>query len=270
MGRKNMSKNMAHVIRRPGWDETDSSLRERVERTADLWTASVPLRVDRARNADRLGDRLGGHGVSGLAGLRSRDLQKRCFDLVVALALIVALAPGMALIALAIRLTSPGPILFRQKRYGFQSRQFEILKFRTMFVADTDQSGVKQTRENDPRVTPLGRFLRRSSLDELPQLFNVVKGDMSLVGPRPHVPGMLAGGMLYEELVPYYFERHRMRPGITGLAQVNGFRGSTEDPVLAKARIDHDLAYADHWSLDLDLRIIARTAYREFVKGSGI
>jgi polysaccharide biosynthesis protein PslA len=117
-------------------------------------------------------------------------------------------------------------------------------------------------------VTPLGRILRKSSLDELPQLINVLKGDMSLVGPRPHVPGMLAGGMLYEELTPYYFQRHSMRPGITGLAQVSGYRGSTAVARSGIERLDYDLQYITSWSLKLDLLILMRTATREFLLGS--
>jgi polysaccharide biosynthesis protein PslA len=190
---------------------------------------------------------------------------KRCFDLVVSLGLAVCLSPGLLLIAAAIKLTSPGPILFRQTRYGIGGRTFEIFKFRTMSWDETDVTGVRQTCKNDPRVTRIGRLLRKSSLDELPQLLNVVRGEMSLVGPRPHVPGMQAGGVLYEELVPYYFRRHQMPVGITGLAQVSGLRGSTVDPVKATARIDHDLEYIDRWSLVLDLWIIWQTVRREFL-----
>src|SRR5262249_10036437 len=127
--------------------------------------------------------------------LLQKLLLKRCFDVCGASALLLLLSPGFALIALGIKLTSEGPVLFHQPRYGLGNRQFNIFKFRTMFVRMTDHSGVQQTRRADPRVTPLGRVLRRSSLDELPQLWNVIKGDMSLVGPRPHVPGMLAGGV---------------------------------------------------------------------------
>jgi lipopolysaccharide/colanic/teichoic acid biosynthesis glycosyltransferase len=195
-------------------------------------------------------------------------IAKRWFDVSVALFLLLLLLPGLILIAAAIKATSPGPVLFRQKRYGFGNRHFEILKFRTMFSIASDPSGRAQTRKYDPRVTPIGRLLRRSSLDELPQLWNVIRGDMSLVGPRPHVPGMLGGGVLYEELVPYYFERHRMRVGITGLAQVSGLRGSTADPAVAKARIDKDLEYIELWSFALDIRIIWLTVCREFLTGS--
>jgi lipopolysaccharide/colanic/teichoic acid biosynthesis glycosyltransferase len=194
---------------------------------------------------------------------------KRCMDVGVASSLMLLLAPGLLIIAAAIKASSPGPIFFRQKRYGFSGRTFEIWKFRTMFVETADRSGVTQTRSDDPRVTSIGKLLRRSSLDELPQLWNVIRGDMSLVGPRPHVPGMQAGGLLYEELVPYYFERTAMRAGITGLAQVNGLRGSTVDPVRAKARIDHDLEYIRNWSLGLDIRILWATARQEFITGSG-
>lgn len=140
-----------------------------------------------------------------------------------------------------------------------------------MYVDQSDSSGVKQTVLNDERLTPVGTFLRRFNLDELPQLINVIKGEMSLVGPRPHVPDMLAAGMKYELLVPEYFDRHRAKPGLTGLAQALGFRGSTEDADLAAARIKMDLRYIEHWSFTLDLLIIIKTIWYEITHhGSGI
>jgi polysaccharide biosynthesis protein PslA len=195
---------------------------------------------------------------------------KRTVDIVGAGLGLLVCAPLFIGIAIAIKMTSPGPVLFRQKRYGYHGRRFCIYKFRTMLVHLSDDRGTRQTQTGDPRVTPLGRILRKSSLDELPQLINVLIGDMSLVGPRPHVPGMLAGGMRYEELTPYYFQRHNMRPGITGLAQVSGYRGSTEVPLSAIERLHHDLRYIENWSLRLDLSIIVRTIIKEiFVAGSG-
>jgi len=138
-----------------------------------------------------------------------------------------------------------------------------------MYTHLSDYRGTCQVTAGDPRITPLGRILRKTSLDELPQLINVLMGDMSLVGPRPHVPGMLAGGLLYEQLTPYYFQRHNMRPGITGLAQVSGHRGNTALPESAIERLDHDLLYIEKWSLWLDLSIIIRTLIRELTAGSG-
>jgi lipopolysaccharide/colanic/teichoic acid biosynthesis glycosyltransferase len=138
-----------------------------------------------------------------------------------------------------------------------------------MHIDAGDNSGVKQTVQGDARVTRIGRILRKTSLDEIPQLFNVIKGDMSLVGPRPHVPGMLAADLPYEHLVPYYVQRHTARPGITGLAQVNGCRGSTVEPNRAISRIDYDLVYIESWSLLMDVMIIVRTIRKEFLSGSG-
>ena len=195
---------------------------------------------------------------------------KRAFDLSFAILFILAFIPALLLIAALIKSTSRGGVLFRQKRYGMGGQLFEIWKFRTMYQSQGDQRGVKQTRENDPRITPFGRFLRRTSLDELPQMFNVLKGEMSLIGPRPHVPGMLAAGVLYEELVPIYHQRHVVRPGITGLAQVSGFRGTTEDPTLATARVEHDLIYVEKWSFWLDIKILVLTAWRELTGGTGV
>lgn len=194
---------------------------------------------------------------------------KRTVDIVGASVGLLLLAPLLIGIAIAIKLTSRGPIFFRQKRYGYHNRRFLIYKFRTMYIHLSDYRGTQQATADDPRVTPLGRMLRKTSLDELPQLINVLVGDMSLVGPRPHVPGMLAAGLLYERFTPYYFQRHNMRPGITGLAQVSGYRGSTAVPLCAIERLDHDLRYIETWSLWLDLSIIVRTVIREFFSGSG-
>jgi lipopolysaccharide/colanic/teichoic acid biosynthesis glycosyltransferase len=196
---------------------------------------------------------------------------KRSFDIIAGTLVLLLLLPSLLAIAAAIKLTSRGPILFVQRRYGLNNKIFVIYKFRTMYVDKCDKTGVRQTREADQRVTPIGKLLRRYSVDELPQLLNIVKGDMSLVGPRPHVPGMLAGGIPYEFLVTNYFERHRVRPGLTGLAQAKGFRGSTEDAKLAKTRIDLDLQYIQNWSFGLDLRIILETLRTQFLtSGNGI
>lgn len=195
---------------------------------------------------------------------------KRLFDLTAASTGLLFLLPLFLAIAFAIKLTSPGPVFFRQYRYGYRNHLFRIYKFRTMYTGLGDRSGRIQTVAQDARVTPLGRILRSTSLDEIPQLINVLKGEMSLVGPRPHVPDMLAAGVLYEDLVPYYFLRHAVQPGITGLAQVSGYRGSTAESENAIGRIDYDLDYIEHRSLQLDLAIIVRTVRREFLAGSGI
>jgi lipopolysaccharide/colanic/teichoic acid biosynthesis glycosyltransferase len=210
--------------------------------------------------------------ISGYEGASDpgRSPGKRLFDIMAASAALLFLAPLLVGVAVAIKATSPGPIFFRQRRYGFRSRLFRIYKFRTMTHGRGDVSGVRQTIDRDPRVTSIGHILRKTSLDELPQLINVLRGDMSLVGPRPHVPAMCAAGKLYEDLVPYYFQRHSVRPGITGLAQVSGCRGSTAQANGAMDRIDYDLEYIEKWSLSLDAKIIARTIRHEFLSGHGI
>jgi len=200
----------------------------------------------------------------------SRSPSKRLFDILASGGALLALSPLLLTIAAAIKLTSPGPVFFTQLRYGHRNRPFRIFKFRTMHVQLSDKSGITQTVGNDPRVTLLGRVLRQTSLDELPQLINVLIGDMSLVGPRPHVPGMKAASVKYEDLVPYYFQRHNIRPGITGLAQVSGCRGSTALASAAVSRVDYDLEYIERWSLWLDIKIIWRTIRHEFFSGTGI
>jgi exopolysaccharide biosynthesis polyprenyl glycosylphosphotransferase len=198
-----------------------------------------------------------------------RSVSKRVFDIAIASAALVFLAPVLLAIAIAIKLTSPGPALFFQYRYGYRNRRFKIYKFRSMRVDACDRRSVKQAVKGDTRVTWIGRILRKTSLDEIPQLVNVIKGEMSLVGPRPHVPGQLAADFLYEDLVPYYFQRHTARPGITGLAQVSGYRGSTVEAGHAISRIDYDLEYIERWSLGLDIMIILRTIRKEFLSGTG-
>ena len=199
----------------------------------------------------------------------SSSIAKRVFDIVAASGALLFFSPLLLVIALAIKATSPGPVLFFQYRYGYRNRRFKIYKFRTMRTDACDVRGVTQTVQGDARVTSIGKILRKTSLDEIPQLFNVLKGNMSLVGPRPHVPGMLAANLLYEDLVPFYFQRHTARPGITGLAQVSGCRGSTAESGRAISRIDYDLHYIEKWSLRLDFLIILRTIRKEFLSGSG-
>jgi exopolysaccharide biosynthesis polyprenyl glycosylphosphotransferase len=238
----------------------------------DLWWNSQPLfspMVYRRRHRRR-GRRVFYWSHRGALREPSRSRTKRAFDLVCASAALLFLSPLFLAIAIAIKLTSPGPVFFTQYRYGRRNRRFRIVKFRTMHVRLSDASGVKQTVANDPRVTMVGRVLRRTSLDELPQLINVVAGDMSLVGPRPHVPGMQAASLRYEDLVPYYFQRHSIRPGITGWAQVNGYRGSTAAADAAVSRVDYDLEYIERWSLWLDIKIIWQTIRHEFFFGHGI
>ncbi len=167
------------------------------------------------------------------------------------------LAPFFVLVALAIRLEGPGPILFRQTRYGFNQEPFRIFKFRTMRALE-DGATVKAATRDDPRVTRVGAFLRRTSIDELPQLLNVVAGDMSIVGPRPQA---LAHDQLYVERIARYARRHNVKPGITGWAQVNGLRGEIRSDKDIQARVDHDLYYVDNWSLWLDLKIVLATAF---------
>jgi Undecaprenyl-phosphate glucose phosphotransferase len=175
-------------------------------------------------------------------------------------ALILALiSPLMLAIAIAIKLDSPGPVFFRQKRYGYNNRLIEVWKFRSMYSDMTDANAEQLTRRGDPRITRLGAFLRRTSLDELPQFLNVMRGEMSIVGPRPHALSAKAGTQLYQEAVKYYDARHRVKPGITGWAQVNGWRGETDTLEQIVKRVEHDLYYIDHWSILLDFRIILRT-----------
>jgi putative colanic acid biosynthesis UDP-glucose lipid carrier transferase len=184
-------------------------------------------------------------------------LTKTILDYTVASVGLVLLAPLFALVAAAIKLESPGPVFFRQRRYGQNNRVFRIYKFRTMAVAE-DGAEVKQAERNDPRVTGVGRLLRRTSFDELPQLLNVLAGDMSIVGPRPHA---LAHDQLFEQQLDLFSRRRRVRPGLTGWAQVHGFRGETKTTEDIKSRMQHDLYYIENWSIWFDIEIVTRTVF---------
>jgi len=187
---------------------------------------------------------------------------KLAFDKIVGSLALIALSPVLLATALAVKLESPGPALFRQKRYGFNNELIEIFKFRSMYADQTDATATRLVTRDDPRVTRVGRFIRRTSLDELPQLLNVVwKGNLSLVGPRPHAVHAKAADRKYDEVVDGYFSRHRVRPGITGWAQINGWRGETDTPEKIQQRVEHDLYYIENWSIFLDMYILAVTPY---------
>ncbi len=188
-------------------------------------------------------------------------VKKWLFDKVVATLALIVLAPFMLLIALAIKLDSKGPVLFRQKRLGFNNEQIDVYKFRTMYADATDAEASKLVTKDDPRVTRVGRILRKTSLDELPQFFNVVKGDLSLVGPRPHALKAKAADKLYADAVDGYFARHRVKPGVTGWAQINGWRGETDTQEKIQRRVEHDLYYIENWSVTFDLYILLMTPF---------
>jgi putative colanic acid biosynthesis UDP-glucose lipid carrier transferase len=189
------------------------------------------------------------HGISGLA--------KRLEDIVVGSLILVIVAIPLIVIAIAVKVTSRGSVLFRQRRYGLNGTEIRILKFRTMKVSE-DGPNIAQAQKNDARVTPLGRFLRRTSLDELPQFLQVITGEMSIVGPRPHA---VAHNESYRKVIPSYMLRHKVKPGITGWAQVNGWRGETPELTLMQKRVEHDLEYIGRWTLIWDLKIILLTVF---------
>ncbi|MBA1146054.1 undecaprenyl-phosphate glucose phosphotransferase [Ectothiorhodospiraceae bacterium WFHF3C12] len=254
----------------------------------EIWIA-LPLRAeDRVKEVmDDLGDafvrirfvpdifgfRLLNHAPSEIAGMPVIDLTsspmeglnllvKSIEDRVLALLILVLVSPVMLAVALMIKLTSTGPVLFKQHRHGWDGRPIRVYKFRTM-VQHSEASGVvTQAKRDDPRVTPIGRFLRRTSLDELPQFFNVLQGKMSIVGPRPHA---IAHNDQYRNQIDQYMLRHSVKPGITGWAQVNGYRGETETLEKMKKRVEYDLFYIENWSLWFDLKIIFLTFFRGFV-----
>ncbi len=189
-------------------------------------------------------------------------VMKWLFDKIVGGLLLIALLPVMAIVALAIKIDSRGPVLFKQKRYGFNNDLIEVYKFRSMYVDQCDATASKLVTKGDPRVTRVGRFIRKASIDELPQLFNVVfKGNLSLVGPRPHAVNAKAAARLYDEAVDGYFARHRVKPGVTGWAQINGWRGETDTQEKIQKRVEYDLYYIENWSVLFDLYIVAMTPF---------
>jgi len=191
-----------------------------------------------------------------------RVLPKRIFDRMFALAALSALSPVMLAIAVAVKLSSPGPVFFRQKRKGIDGNQFEIYKFRSMKVHKEEAGRITQATRRDPRITAVGAFLRRTSLDELPQFINVLRGEMSVVGPRPHA---LEHDDIYKDLVKGYMHRYRIKPGITGWAQINGYRGETDRIEKMMGRVKLDLYYMQHWTFWLDIKIVALTLWKGFV-----
>ncbi|CAA9891406.1 Undecaprenyl-phosphate glucose phosphotransferase [Candidatus Methylobacter favarea] len=182
-------------------------------------------------------------------------------DKIFALFVLILIAPLLMIIAVLIKLDSPGPVLFRQKRYGFNNQLINMYKFRSMYINQQDDNARQLTTRDDPRVTKLGHFLRRTSLDELPQFLNVLTGEMSIVGPRPHAMEAKAAGLMYEDVVYQYAARHKVKPGITGWAQINGWRGDTDTEEKIQKRVDYDIDYINNWSITLDLKIILKTIF---------
>ena len=211
------------------------------------------------------------HGVSIVVGVPMLDISsspmeggnqliKWLEDKILATCILILIAPVLLLIALAVKLTSPGPVIFKQKRLGWNNETINVYKFRSMFVHQEGDT-LTQAAKGDSRVTPLGRFLRSTSLDELPQFVNVLQGTMSVVGPRPHA---VEHNRLYQEIIPKYMLRHKVKPGITGWAQINGLRGETDTVEKMEARIHADIYYIEHWSLWFDLKIVFLTVFKGF------
>jgi Undecaprenyl-phosphate glucose phosphotransferase len=240
-----------------------------LEMLKKLWVLPVDIRIAahsaKLRFRPRSYSYIGSVPVIDVADRPIADwdvVMKWLFDKVVGTLMLIALSPVMALTALAIKIDSRGPVLFKQKRYGFNNDLIEVYKFRSMKVEDSDATAAKLVTKGDPRVTRIGRFIRKTSLDELPQLFNVVfKGNLSLVGPRPHAVNAKAEERRYDEAVDGYFARHRVKPGLTGWAQINGWRGETDTHEKIQNRVEHDLYYIENWSVLLDLYILLRTPF---------
>jgi Undecaprenyl-phosphate glucose phosphotransferase len=236
-----------------------------------LWVLPVDIRLaahaNRLRFRPRAYSHVGSVPMLDIFNKPIRDwdsVAKRCFDIFFAVVALVLLWPVMLATAGAIKVTSKGPVFFMQKRHGFNNEIINIFKFRSMYSHLGDPTGRAAVTKGDPRVTPVGRFIRKSSIDELPQLFNVLRGDLSLVGPRPHAVLAQARDRAFGDVVEGYFARHRVKPGVTGWAQINGWRGEVDNDDKIKFRTAYDLYYIENWSLWFDLKILFLTPFRLF------
>lgn len=240
-----------------------------IELMKRLWVLPVDVRIAAHANKLRFRPRSYSH-VGNVPMLDIFDkpiadwdmVAKRAFDLFFASLAILTLWPVMLIAAIAVKATSKGPVLFVQKRHGFNNEEVSVFKFRSMYTEMSDPTAKQAVTKNDPRVTPVGRFLRKSSLDELPQFFNVLKGDLSLVGPRPHAVAAQTADRKYVDVVESYFARHKVKPGVTGWAQINGWRGEIDSDEKIRFRTAYDLYYIENWSLWLDLKILFLTPIR--------
>ncbi|WP_421851753.1 undecaprenyl-phosphate glucose phosphotransferase [Oricola sp.] len=234
-----------------------------------LWVLPVDIRLSAHSNKLRFRPRtysyVGSVPMLDIFDKPIRDwdsVVKRLFDICFSLFGIVVFAPVMAATAIAIRLDSKGPVLFKQKRHGFNNEMIEVFKFRSMYVEQCDPTARNAVTRNDPRVTKVGRLIRKTSLDELPQFFNVLRGELSLVGPRPHAVSAQSQDRLYGDVVDGYFARHRVKPGVTGWAQINGWRGEIDNDDKIRKRTEYDLYYIENWSIWFDLKILFLTPIR--------
>lgn len=234
-----------------------------------LWVLPVDIRLSAHSNKLQFRPRSYSHiGSVPMLDIFDRPINdwdsvaKRAFDIVFSILGIIALSPIMLVTAIAIKFDSPGPVLFRQKRHGFNNEVIDVLKFRSMYTDQSDPTAKKMVTKGDPRVTRVGRFIRKASIDELPQFFNALRGDLSLVGPRPHAVHAQMKEQMFSDVVEGYFARHRVKPGVTGWAQINGWRGEIDEPEKIMKRTEFDLYYIENWSLMFDLKILFLTPSR--------
>lgn len=244
--------------------QASARIAQLIERLAPIPNpVSLLLDDDDDEAASRAVGRIADFDLMQVSGAKERSgylMAKRALDLTLGIAGLIALAPLMAIVAVAIRLDSPGPVFFRQRRHGLMNEEIVVWKFRSMRVEASDATAARQVTADDDRVTRVGRFIRRTSLDELPQIFNIISGEMSVVGPRPHAIGMLSGGAEATKLVETYAHRHRIKPGLTGWAAVNGSRGPVDTAEDVRRRVALDLEYVERRSFWLDIAIILKTA----------